>query len=349
MSPRVPLFASPAHPPVSTGRVGVLLTNLGTPDKPTPSAVRRYLDEFLSDPRVVELPPILWQPILRLVILTTRPYKSARLYGSVWDKERDDSPLRLHLRDQAHALDTPALPVRYAMRYGKPSIPAELKAMKDEGIDRILVAPLYPQYCAATTASALDKVYRTLEHMRWQPAIRTLPPYFDDPTYLDIMAEDIRDKLERLPFRPDLVIASFHGMPRRTLDKGDPYHCHCAKTARLIGERLAVPVKLTFQSRFGAAEWLKPYTEDVLERLPRDGVKKVAVIAPAFSSDCLETLEELNIRGREGFLHAGGDEFAYLPCLNATPRGIRLLRHLINRELAGWGELPVSAGLQVAA
>lgn len=349
MTATVPTHAPAGHPAVATGRVGVLITNLGTPDRPTTSAVRRYLDEFLSDPRVVELPPILWQPILRLVILTTRPAKSARLYASIWDREQDDSPLRLITAAQAAALDSPDVPVRYAMRYGRPAIADQLRALKDAGCDRILIAPLYPQYCAATTASALDRVFSVLRHMRWQPAIRTLPPYYNDSVFLDLLAADVREKLAALPFRPDLVIASFHGMPRRTLDKGDPYHCHCAQTARRIGERLDVPVRLTFQSRFGAAEWLKPYTEDVLEALPAEGVRKVAVIAPAFSADCLETLEELSIRGSEGFLHAGGEQFAYLPCMNDSPRGIALLRHLIGRELAGWAELPQNARASAAA
>ena len=347
MTTGIPAHAPSDHPPVATGRVGVLLLNLGTPDAPTPGAVRRYLDQFLSDPRVVELPPILWQPILRLVILTTRPAKSARLYASVWDREKNDSPLRLITAAQAAALDSPALPVRYAMRYGKPVIRNELHALQDMGCDRILVAPLYPQYCAATTASALDAVYGELRHMRWQPAIRTLPPYLDDPVYLDTVADHVREQLRELPFTPDLVLSSFHGMPRRTLTKGDPYHCHCARTARELGERLHVPVRLTFQSRFGSAEWLKPYTDKVLETLPGEGVRKVAVIAPGFSADCLETLEELQIRGRESFIEAGGTDFAYLPCLNATPRGIGLLKHLLGRELAGWATLshkePVSA------
>jgi len=349
MTARIPAYAPADHPPVAAGRVGILLLNLGTPDEPTPRAVRRYLDQFLSDPRVVELPPILWQPILRLVILTTRPAKSARLYASVWNREKNDSPLRLITAAQAAALDTPEIPVRFAMRYGKPVIRRELHALQDMGCDRILVAPLYPQYCAATTASALDSVYGELRHMRWQPALRTLPPYFADPAYLDAVAADVRAKLAALPFQPDVILSSFHGMPRRTLTKGDPYHCHCARTARELGERLHVPVRLTFQSRFGSAEWLKPYTDKVLEGLPAEGVRKVAVIAPGFSADCLETLEELDIRGRESFLHAGGTDFAYLPCLNDSPRGIALMRDLLARELAGWSALTHKTWASAAA
>lgn len=349
MTAVIPAHAPPGHPPVATGRVGVLLLNLGTPDRPTTGAVRRYLDQFLSDPRVVELPPILWQPILRLVILTTRPAKSARLYASVWDRERDDSPLRVITAAQATALDSPSLPVRFAMRYGRPAIADELKALRAAGCDRILFAPLYPQYCAATTASALDAVYGELRHMRWQPAVRTLPPYFDDPTYLDTVAATVRAGLSALPFTPDVLLSSFHGMPRRTLDKGDPYHCHCARTARELGERLHLPVRLTFQSRFGSAEWLKPYTDKVLEELPKEGKRKVAVIAPGFAADCLETLEEIAIRGRETFVEAGGTDFAYLPCLNDSPPGLDLLRHLLGRELAGWATLSQKATTSAAA
>lgn len=333
------------HPPIRASRVGVLLVNLGTPDDPSPGAVKRYLRQFLSDRRVVELPALLWQPLLRGVVLNSRPKKSAKLYKSVWDEALNDSPLRAFTRAQAEAL-APLLPgveVGWAMRYGNPAIAAELHAMKARGCDRILIAPLYPQYSAATTATANDAAFAALAELRWQPALRTLPPYHDDPAYIAALAAEIEEALRALPFKPDVVLASFHGMPLRTLRKGDPYHCQCRKTARLLVERLGWPpekLRITFQSRFGAGEWLRPYTDEVLAALPGEGIKSVAVIAPGFSVDCLETLEELSIRGREQFLEAGGHDYAALPCLNASPRGVALIRHLIARELAGWVALP---------
>jgi ferrochelatase len=327
------------HPPVATGRVGVLLVNLGTPDDASPRAVKRYLAEFLSDRRVVEIPPLLWQPILRGIILQTRPKKSAHAYAQVWE---DDSPLRRITREQAAALASrlgPGVVIDWAMRYGSPALADRLKALKDAGCERILLAPLYPQYSAATTATANDRAFDVLKSWRWQPAIRTLPPYHDDPAYIDALAASVEAGVASLDFEVDAVVASFHGMPRRTLDLGDPYHCHCHKTARLLRERLGWPegrLRLTFQSRFGRAEWLKPYTDAVLAELPGQGVRRVAVIAPGFSADCLETLEEIAIRGKETFEEAGGERFAYLPCLNATDGGIALLEHLLRRELAGW-------------
>jgi ferrochelatase len=331
----------PDHPPVCAPKVGVLIVNLGTPDAPTPDAVRRYLREFLSDRRVVELPRMIWQPILKNFVLRSRPTKSAALYASVWDHDADDSPLRAITRAQGAALKHafgPQVEVSWAMRYGHPSIAAEISHLHAIGCERILIAPLYPQYCAATTATANDAAFTALAALRWQPAIRTLPPYYDDPAYIDALAASVEEGVAGLPFVPDAILASFHGMPRPTLDKGDPYHCHCRKTARLLGERLGREVRVSFQSRFGAQEWLKPYTEGVLEAMPGEGIKRVVMVAPGFSVDCLETLEELQIRGRESFEHAGGTDFAYLPCLNASPGGIELLRGLIARELAGWVE-----------
>ncbi len=331
----------PDHPPVVPPRVGVLIVNLGTPDAPDRRAVGRYLKEFLSDRRVVELPPVLWQPILRAFVLTTRPAKSAKLYASVWDHEVGDSPLRAITRAQAEALAGafgPGVMVSWAMRYGRPGIAAEVARLKEAGCQRILIAPLYPQYCAATTATANDAAFAALAAMRWQPAVRTMPPYHDDPAYIDALAASVEEGLAGLAFAPDVLLASFHGMPRVTLTKGDPYHCQCQKTGRLLSERLGREVRVSFQSRFGAQEWLKPYTEPTLAALPGEGAKRVAVIAPGFSADCLETLEELSIRGRETFEHAGGTDFAYLPCLNASVRGIELLRGLMARELAGWVE-----------
>jgi ferrochelatase len=325
------------HPAIPAPRIGVLLMNLGTPDAPDPKSVRRYLGEFLSDRRVVELPAIAWQPILRGVVLTTRPKKSAHAYSQVW--REDGSPLAAITRAQASALKDAfgdGVLVDWAMRYGRPAIADRLQAMKEVGCERILLAPLYPQYCAATTATANDKAFAKLATMRWQPAIRTLPPYYDDPAYIAALADSVRVGLAALDFAPDAVMASFHGMPQRTLELGDPYHCHCQKTARLLGEALQMPLTITFQSRFGRAKWLEPATDTVLAAMPGKGIRKVAIVAPGFSADCVETLEELTIRGRETFEQAGGTHFAYLPCLNDSAGGIEMLRALIARELEGW-------------
>ena len=325
------------HPAIPPRKVGVLLVNLGTPDAPDAKSVKRYLGEFLSDRRVVEIPPIAWQPILRGIILNTRPKKSAHAYGLVWTK--DGSPLAAVTRAQSDALQGAfgeGVMVDWAMRYGNPSIPTRLQAMKDAGCERILIAPLYPQYCAATTATANDKAFAHLATMRWQPAIRTLPPYHDDPTYIAALKTSVETQLAALDFEPDLLLATFHGMPQRTLALGDPYHCHCQKTARLLGEALGRPLRVAFQSRFGPAKWLGPATDTTLEGLPGEGVKKVALVAPGFSADCLETLEEIAIRGRESFIRAGGTHFAYLNCLNADPPGVAMLQSLLRRELAGW-------------
>ncbi|WP_137899254.1 ferrochelatase [Sphingomonas sp. 2SG] len=325
------------HPPIPARKIGVLLTNLGTPDGPDAKSVKRYLGEFLSDKRVVEIPAIAWQPILRGIILNTRPKKSAHAYGLVWSEE--GSPLAAITRRQSQALQGAfgeGVMVDYAMRYGNPAIADRLTALKDAGCERILIAPLYPQYCAATTATANDKAFAALAGMRWQPAIRTLPPYHDDPAYIAALRTQVEMQIATLDFVPDAVIASFHGMPKRTLQLGDPYHCHCQKTARLLGEAMGRELVVAFQSRFGPAKWLGPATDETLEALPAKGIRKVAVIAPGFSADCLETLEELAIRGRESFLTAGGTDFAYLPCLNDGAPGMAMLRTLIARELAGW-------------
>lgn len=325
------------HPELPARRVGVLLVNLGTPDAPTVPAVRRYLAEFLSDRRVVEIPPFAWQPILRGFILNTRPQKSAHAYGLVWGK--DGSPLAAFTRRQSDKLQGafgPGVMVDWAMRYGAPAIADRLAALKDAGCDRILLAPLYPQYCAATTATANDKAFAALAAMRWQPALRTLPPYYDDPLYIAALRDSIQAELAKLDFVPEAIVTSFHGMPLRTLELGDPYHCHCQKTARLLSAALGRPVRVSFQSRFGRAKWLEPATDEMLEALPEQGIRKVAVVAPGFSADCLETLEELAIRGKESFVEAGGTDFAYLPCLNDSDSGMALLRALLARELEGW-------------
>lgn len=325
------------HPQVPTAKVGVLLVNLGTPEAPEPKAVRAYLKEFLSDRRVVELPAILWQPILRGIILNTRPKKSAHAYAQVWSEE--GSPLAAITRRQARALEGAfgaGVIVDHAMRYGRPAIAERIRALKDQGCERILLAPLYPQYCAATTATANDAAFFALAGMRWQPAIRTLPPYHDDPAYIGALKSSVERSLAALDFVPDAILASFHGMPERTLHLGDPYHCQCRKTARLLGEALGRELIVTFQSRFGRAKWLEPATDTVLAALPGEGRKKIAIVAPGFSADCLETLEELAMRGREQFLAAGGTHFAYLPCLNESEEGMEMLRSIIARELAGW-------------
>ncbi|QEH78851.1 ferrochelatase [Sphingomonas sp. C8-2] len=325
------------HAPVAAPKVGVLIVNLGTPDAPTPAAVKRYLREFLSDRRVVEIPPIAWQPILRGIILNVRPRKSAHAYAQVWSEE--GSPLAAITARQAVDLQArfgDRAIVDHAMRYGKPAIGDRIAALQAAGCDRILIAPLYPQYCAATTATANDAAFAVLAKMRWQPAIRTLPPYFDHPAYIEALAASVRAGLAALHGEPDAILASFHGMPARTLDLGDPYHCHCRKTARLLGDALGRELHVSFQSRFGRARWLEPSTEATLDRLAGDGVRRLAVIAPGFSADCLETLEELAIRGRDRFLAAGGESFAYLPCLNDGAPGMAMLETLIGDELAGW-------------
>ncbi len=325
------------HPPIMPPKVGVLLVNLGTPDAPTPSAVKRYLKQFLSDRRVVEIPALIWQPILRGIILNTRPKKSAHAYEKVWTDK--GSPLAFftaaQAEDLAKRMGTKA-DVRYAMRYGNPSIDAQLKAMKADGCERILIAPLYPQYSGATTATVMDEAYRTLAGMRWQMALRSLPPYHDDPAYIAALKTSLEASLGQLDFEPDVILASFHGMPQRTLDLGDPYHCHCRKTARLLSEAIGKPLEVSFQSRFGRAKWLDPATDATFIRLAQEGKKKLAIFAPGFSVDCLETLEELAIQGEEQFTEAGGTHFAYLPCLNADSPGMEMIEKLIRRELAGW-------------
>ena len=324
------------HPPNPQQRVGVLLINLGTPDAPEVRAVRRYLAEFLSDPRVVEIPPLAWKPILHGIVLRTRPRKSAEAYNQVWTNE--GSPLRAIAHRQAEALRKrlPQASVHYAMRYGNPGIAAAIANMMREGCTRILAAPLYPQYCAATTATASDAVFAALAAMRVQPALRTLPPYYDDPLYIEALRASISRQLSRLKFAPDRLLLSFHGMPQRTLELGDPYHCHCLKTVRLLGEALRREVDVAFQSRFGRAKWLEPATDATLATYPKRGVRRVAIATPGFSADCIETLEELGIRGRETFLHAGGEEFALLDCLNDSPESMDMVTGLIGRELAGW-------------
>ncbi len=328
------------HPAAPAGKVAILLINLGSPDEPTPGAVRRYLAQFLSDRRVVEIPALLWKPILYGAILTTRPKASAANYAKVWDRAANDSPLRVNTREQAKQLE-PLLGVRvdFAMRYGNPAIADRLAALKAEGFDRILLAPLYPQYSSATTGTALQAAFDALAAMRWMPAIATLPPYHDHPAYIAALAASVRAQLSGLDHQPERILLSFHGMPRRTLDLGDPYYCHCRKTARLLRAALGMDdlsMPLAFQSRFGRAAWLQPYTEPLLRQLAADGVRRVAVLMPGFSADCVETLEEIALEARHSFLSAGGTHFTALSCLNATQPGMAMLARITGDMLAAW-------------
>lgn len=333
-----------AHPPVATGKIGVLLVNLGTPDGTSYWPMRRYLREFLSDRRVIEWSRWLWFPILYGIVLITRPRKSGRAYDEIWNKELDESPLRTITRSQsdklaaAFAADDRII-VDWAMRYGKPSIEEKLVGLKNAGCERILVFPLYPQYSASTTATVNDKTFEALMKLRWQPALRTVPPYHDDPVYIDALAESIETAIAGLDFEPEQVLASFHGVPQSYFAKGDPYHCHCQKTTRLLRERLgwdAERLKITFQSRFGPEEWLQPYTDKTVEALAKQGVKRIAVINPGFVADCLETLEEIAGEAAEIFEENGGERFAHIPCLNDSEGGIAVLETVVRRELQGW-------------
>jgi ferrochelatase len=334
----------PGHPVIPPRRIGVLLVNLGTPDATDYWSMRRYLKEFLSDPRVIEENRIKWWLVLNLVILTIRPARKGPDYDKIWNKERNESPLKTITRSQSEKLaasiaNDPRLIVDWAMRYGNPSIRSRLDAMQAAGCDRILIVPLYPQYAAATTATVCDKTFEALTTMRWQPALRVAPAYFDEPVYIEALATSLEAELAKLPFKPEVILASFHGMPEEYLRKGDPYHCQCAKTARLLRERLkldASQLMLTFQSRFGITEWLKPYTDATVKSLAERGVKNIAVITPGFSADCLETLEEIAMENAEIFKHAGGENFAAIPCLNDSEPGMAVIRDVVLRELKGW-------------
>lgn len=336
----------PDHPPVRTGRIGVLLMNLGTPEGTTYRPMRAYLKEFLSDRRVIETSRWLWWPLLNLVILTTRPSRKGKDYASVWNNERDEGPLKTITRSQTEQLAArltaehgERLVFDWAMRYGLPDVKSRLEALLAQGCDRILMVPLYPQYAAPTSATACDQAFRALMTMRWQPAVRVAPPYHDDPAYIKALADSMRASLAKLDFDPEVILCSFHGMPKDYLLKGDPYHCHCAKTWRLLREELGYSrerFRMTFQSRFGPDEWLKPYTDETVKSLASSGVKSMAIVAPGFSADCLETLEELDVENREIFLHNGGQQFAYLPCLNDSPEGVDAIEAVVRRELMGW-------------
>ncbi|MBK1698606.1 ferrochelatase [Rhodovibrio salinarum] len=334
------------HPPIGSEKVGVLLLNLGTPEGTDYWSMRRYLKEFLSDQRVIELNPVFWQILLNTVILSKRPQASGKAYASIWNTEKNESPLKTITRDQSDAVAGilqqrfgGEVVVDWAMRYGYPRTQDVLAKLEDQGCHKILLLALYPQYAASTTATAYDQAFRALMRMRWQPAIRTTPSYHDEPQYIDAVVGSIQQHLQQLDWTPEVLVTSFHGLPKRYLLNGDPYHCQCAKSSRLIRDRLgwsAEAVQLSFQSRFGKEEWLQPYTDEKLAQLAREGVKKVAIIAPGFASDCVETLEELDQEGRETFLEAGGEQFTYIPCLNAQPDHVRLIADLATRELGGW-------------
>lgn len=332
------------HPPVKPQKTGVLLVNLGTPDGTEAGPMRRYLKEFLSDKRVIEWPRAIWLPILYGIVLNTRPKKSGAAYASIWNTELNESPLRTFTRDQSDSLAKslakhPHLHVRWAMRYGNPSIKSVVDEMMEAGCTRIVMFPLYPQYSATTTATVNDKFFEALMEMRYQPAVRTVPPYYDEPVYIDALAQSIEAHLSGLDYEPEVVIASYHGIPQSYFENGDPYHCHCMKTSRLLRERLGWRddrLMTCFQSRFGPEEWLQPYTDKTIEKLAHDGVKSIAVFNPGFVSDCLETLEEIAGEGEEIFHEAGGTNFTHIPCLNASDNGMRVIEQLVRRELSGW-------------
>ena len=333
------------HPEVAYGKIGVLLVNLGTPDECTPQSVRTYLGEFLADQRVIESPAWLWKPVLHGIILRTRPGKVAAAYKKIWRSGTNESPLRYYTRRQAELLsgsfdDRNHRPViNWAMRYGRPSIREGLDGLLKKGCERILIAPLYPQYSATTTATVNDCVFDVLKTLRWQPAVRTLPPYFDHPAYIEAIAESINDYLSTCERKPETIIVSYHGLPQSYLESGDPYYCHCSKTTRLLRERLDMDkdsLVMSFQSRFGPKQWLQPYADKLIESLAKEGNKAVAAIMPGFSSDCLETLEEMGMQNRDLFLENGGESFEIIPCLNDSATGMRMLEILVRQELSGW-------------
>lgn len=332
------------HPDVEFGKIGVLLINLGTPDSTDPASIRRYLAEFLTDRRVIEWPRWLWYPILYGIVLNTRPRKVGKAYETIWNKEEDESFLRTYTRNQALHLsrrlsDVPSLLVEWAMRYGQPSIRDKIAKLQQAGCERIILCPLYPQYAAATTATVNDESFRALTELRWQPAIRTVPRYYDDPVYIHALADSIESHFSKLDWEPELLLTSYHGIPMSYFKNGDPYHCHCYKTSRLLRERLGWDksrVMVTFQSRFGPEEWLQPYTDKTVEELARNGVKRIAVINPGFVSDCLETLEEMSVEAKEIFLNGGGERFTHVPCLNDGKNGMKVIEHIVRKELLGW-------------
>jgi len=326
------------HPIIKFGKTGILIINLGTPDSTSWLDIRKYLKEFLSDKRVIEVNPILWKIILNLFILTFRPSKTAKAYKEIWMTKENMSPLLYYTQKQAEKLSKTIsnenLILDFAMRYGNPSIKSKIYKLKEQGCENLVILPLYPQYAAATTATVCDEVYRTLMNMRWQPSLKIIPHYESEPLYIDALVKSINKKIDEISWKPDLIIASYHGIPKKYFDKGDPYHCYCHKTTRLMTEKFnSIEIKTTFQSRFGPEAWLQPYTDKTLEKLPSEGKKNILTICPGFSSDCVETLEEILIQGKESFINAGGENFDMISCLNDNDDHIVLLKSLIEKNI----------------
>ena len=326
------------HPPIKFGKTGVLIVNLGTPDSTDWLDIRKYLKEFLSDKRVIEVNPIIWQFILNVFILTVRPSKTAKAYKKIWMENENMSPLLYYTQKQSEkissSMPTKNLIIDFAMRYGNPSIKSKIYKLQKQGCENLVILPLYPQYAAATTATVCDEVYRTLMQMRWQPSLKIIPHYESDTLYIDALVKSINKKINEINWKPDIIIASYHGIPKEYFDKGDPYHCYCHKTTRLISEKFnSIEIKTTFQSRFGPQEWLQPYTDKTLESLPKEGKKNILTICPGFASDCVETLEEILIQGKESFLSSGGQNFDMIPCLNDNDDHITLLKSLIEKNI----------------
>ena len=326
------------HPKVNYGKTGLLLVNLGTPDSTNWWDIRKYLKEFLSDQRVIEVNPIIWKIILNLFILNFRPSKTAKAYKEIWMKKENMSPLRyytiMQTKKLSESLRHEKLIIDFAMRYGSPSIKSKMNKLQTQGCENIIILPLYPQYAAATTATVCDEVYRTLINMRWQPSLQIIPHYESEPLYIDALANSLNKKISEINWKPDLILASYHGIPKKYFEKGDPYHCYCQKTTRLIKEKFdKIPIETTFQSRFGPQQWLQPYTDKTLETLPKSGKKNILVICPGFSSDCVETLEEISIQGKESFLKSGGNNFDVIPCLNDNEDHMKLISTLVDRYI----------------
>tara|TARA_B100001029_G_scaffold52248_1_gene41869 strand:- start:2555 stop:3550 length:996 start_codon:yes stop_codon:yes gene_type:complete len=327
------------HPKINFGKTGVLLVNLGTPDSTNWLDIRRYLKEFLSDKRVIEVNPIIWQFILNVFILTFRPSKTAKAYKEIWMNDLNKSPLRFYTEMQTEKLKKKIkhenIIIDFAMRYGNPSIKSKVEKMQREGCENLVIFPLYPQYASPTTATVCDEVFRVLMKMRWQPALKIVPHYESEPLYIDAIVNSIKKKINEIDWKPDLIVASYHGIPKKYFEKGDPYHCYCQKTTRLISEKFTqIKIITTFQSRFGPQEWLQPYTDKTFEKLPKDGIKKILVISPGFSSDCVETLEEISIQGKESFKKFGGEKFEFIPCLNDNDDHITLLEYLVRKNIS---------------
>ena len=328
----------PDHPQINFGKTGALIVNLGTPDSTSWLDIRKYFKEFLSDRRVIEVNPIIWQILLNVFILNLRPSKTAKAYKEIWMKDENISPLLYYTRKQSekisNIISSENLIVDFAMRYGNPSIKSKINKLHQLGCENLVILPLYPQYAAATTATVCDEVYRTLMNMRWQPSLKIIPHYESDPLYIEAIVNSLNKKIAKIDWKPDLIVASYHGIPKKYFDKGDPYHCYCHKTSRLISEKFnSVKIITTFQSRFGPQEWLQPYTDKTFESLPKEGKKNILVICPGFSSDCVETLEEISIQGKESFIESGGENFEMVPCLNDNDDHIVLLKSLIQRSI----------------